>query len=105
MTESEQVNSAIEAVEKAYGKKVDIGIACAGITLWKDAHENTDGEYPIRHAPKEAIGVDVQTTLRKSSRSTLSELITLLERWSDHGSTSLLLSIPPRPPNWANRRT
>lgn len=44
VTESEQVNSAIEAVEKAYGKKVDIGIACAGITLWKDAHDNTDGE-------------------------------------------------------------
>lgn len=44
VTESSQVNSAIEDVEKAFGKKVDIGIACAGIALWKDAHDNNDGE-------------------------------------------------------------
>lgn len=44
VTDSAQVNSAIEDVEKAFGQKVDIGIACAGIALWKDAHDNTDGE-------------------------------------------------------------
>jgi sorbose reductase len=43
VTDSAQVDRTIEAVEKEYGQKVDIGIASAGIALWKDAHDNTDG--------------------------------------------------------------
>jgi hypothetical protein len=31
-------------VEQAFGQKVDIGIANAGVSLWKDTHDNTDGE-------------------------------------------------------------
>jgi sorbose reductase len=44
VAKSEDVNALITDVEAAYGKKVDIGIACAGVTLWKDAHENGDGK-------------------------------------------------------------
>jgi hypothetical protein len=32
-------------VEAAFGRKVDIGIANAGVSLWKDSHDNTDGEW------------------------------------------------------------
>jgi hypothetical protein len=35
-------------VEAAFGRKVDIGIANAGVSLWKDSHDNTDGEWATR---------------------------------------------------------
>lgn len=45
VTRSSEVDAAVKAVEEAYGKQVDIGIANAGVTLWKGAHENTDDEF------------------------------------------------------------
>lgn len=45
VTQSGEVDAAVEAVEKAFGRAVDIGIANAGISLWKGAHENTDDEF------------------------------------------------------------
>lgn len=44
VSHSDSVNQAVKAVQEAYGREVDIGIANAGICNWKDAHENTDGE-------------------------------------------------------------
>ncbi|WVQ80309.1 hypothetical protein IAT38_002414 [Cryptococcus sp. DSM 104549] len=44
VTKSEEVDQMVEEVEKAFGRKVDIGVANAGISLWKDAHENTDDD-------------------------------------------------------------
>ncbi len=43
VSDSDEVNAMLAAVKDAYGRDVDIGIANAGIALWKDAHENTDG--------------------------------------------------------------
>lgn len=43
VSDSGEVNSMVNSVKEAFGREVDIGIANAGITLWKDAHENTDG--------------------------------------------------------------
>ncbi|WVQ74147.1 hypothetical protein IAR50_003739 [Cryptococcus sp. DSM 104548] len=44
VTKSEEVDKVVEDVEKAFGKEVDIGVANAGVALWKDAHENTDAD-------------------------------------------------------------
>jgi NAD(P)-dependent dehydrogenase (short-subunit alcohol dehydrogenase family) len=41
---SAEIDQCVEDVTKAYGRKVDIAIANAGVSLWKQAHENTDGE-------------------------------------------------------------
>ena len=35
----------MEEVPKAYGKQIDIGVANAGIALWKEAESNTDEEF------------------------------------------------------------
>ncbi|ODN77310.1 cytoplasmic protein [Cryptococcus wingfieldii CBS 7118] len=43
VTESEEVDRVVGEVGKVFGKEVDIGVANAGVSLWKDAHENTDG--------------------------------------------------------------
>lgn len=45
VSSSAEVNAMLEAVEKQFGRKVDIGVANAGITLWKDGHENGDDEF------------------------------------------------------------
>lgn len=44
---SSEIDACVDAVTKAYGKKVDIAIANAGVSLWKQAHENTDGMSPM----------------------------------------------------------
>ncbi|KAK8870090.1 hypothetical protein IAR55_000660 [Kwoniella newhampshirensis] len=45
VTQSEAVDKMVDAVEKAFSKKVDIGVANAGVSLWKDAHDNTDEDF------------------------------------------------------------
>lgn len=62
ITKSSEVNQLLVDVERDYGKKVDIGVANAGessgpifrlesqlsyigVSLWKDAIHNTDGEH------------------------------------------------------------
>ncbi|OXM75559.1 cytoplasmic protein [Cryptococcus neoformans Bt63] len=45
ITKSSEVDALVEEVKKEYGKDVDIGVANAGISLWKDAHENTDEDF------------------------------------------------------------
>jgi NAD(P)-dependent dehydrogenase (short-subunit alcohol dehydrogenase family) len=45
VSDSGEVNAMLAAVKDSYGRDVDIGIANAGIALWKDAHENTDDEF------------------------------------------------------------
>jgi len=98
ITSSAEVDSALEAVEKAYGKKVDIGIACAGIALWKDAHENTDGECAVDEHLARSFAYDdclslplsliQQPNSRRSSRSTRSVHTTLPGRSFAHGLTN-----------------
>ena len=62
VTDSAQVNSAIEDVEKAFGQKVDIGIACAGIALWKAGHDNTDGGLSAgRRADSRRVQADIRS--------------------------------------------
>ncbi|ODN73132.1 hypothetical protein L202_07698 [Cryptococcus amylolentus CBS 6039] len=44
VTKSKEVDRVVEEVGKVFGKEVDIGVANAGVSLWKDAHENTDAD-------------------------------------------------------------
>lgn len=45
VTQSSEVDSAVEEVQRAYGREIDIGIANAGVALWRDAHANSDAEF------------------------------------------------------------
>ncbi|WVO14625.1 hypothetical protein L204_102262 [Cryptococcus depauperatus] len=45
VTNSEEVDRVVIEVERDFGKEIDIGVANAGISLWKDAHENSDAEF------------------------------------------------------------
>ncbi|KAL7420638.1 hypothetical protein Q5752_004589 [Cryptotrichosporon argae] len=45
VTVSAEVDAAVTAIEAAYGQKVDIGVANAGISLWKEATETSDDEF------------------------------------------------------------
>lgn len=45
VSESESVNTAVADVTKAFGRQIDIGISNAGIAVWKNAEEMSDGEW------------------------------------------------------------
>ncbi|ADV25346.1 cytoplasmic protein [Cryptococcus gattii E566] len=45
VTKSNEVDALVEQVRKEYNREIDIGVANAGISLWKDAHENTDEDF------------------------------------------------------------
>lgn len=45
VTKSNEVDALVEQVRKEYNREIDICVANAGISLWKDAHENTDRTF------------------------------------------------------------
>jgi len=45
VSQSTDVDRTVEAVQKDYGKQIDIGVANAGIALWKEAESNTDEDF------------------------------------------------------------
>nr|KIR83900.1 hypothetical protein I308_05656 [Cryptococcus tetragattii IND107] len=45
VTKSNEVDALVEQVRKEYNREIDICVANAGISLWKDAHENTDEDF------------------------------------------------------------
>ncbi|RSH82863.1 hypothetical protein EHS25_005853 [Saitozyma podzolica] len=45
VSSSAEVDAMLAEVEAAFGRKVDIGIANAGVSLWKDSHDNTDADF------------------------------------------------------------
>ncbi|KIR58180.1 cytoplasmic protein [Cryptococcus bacillisporus CA1873] len=45
ITKSSEVDALVEQVRKEYNREIDICVANAGISLWKDAHENTDEDF------------------------------------------------------------
>lgn len=45
VTESAEVDAVVEAVAAAYGRAIDIGIANAGVALWRGAHETSDADF------------------------------------------------------------
>lgn len=56
VSSSAEVDGMLGEVEAAFGRKVDIGIANAGVSLWKDSHDNTDGELPRSEAERRSAG-------------------------------------------------
>lgn len=45
VSQSSDVDKAVEQVQKDWGKQIDIGVANAGITLWQEAESNSDEDF------------------------------------------------------------
>ncbi|WVO24093.1 uncharacterized protein IAS62_005457 [Cryptococcus decagattii] len=45
VTKSSEVDELVEQVRKEYNREINICVANAGISLWKDSHENTDEDF------------------------------------------------------------